>query len=137
MISEPPFSIIWNSFKITAISSFQVLVFVLIYEASVEIYVSNFGPMNKIFGFGMQMDYGTYLLSILAGINTLAQIFLKKLIFRFTAAVLCAAVWISYWGNVADEVPNRFLLLSALGMLSFFSGVLLSYRDGDSFECIR
>ena len=84
--------------------------------------------MNKLFGFGMQMDNGTYLLSILAGINTLAQIFIEKLGIRLAATVICAAVWISYWGNIANEVPNRFMLLSVLGMLSFAAGVLLSFR---------
>lgn len=122
-------SIIWDSFKVTAVSSMQVLIFIVLYEAAVEIYISNVGPMNKIFGFGMQLDNGTYLLTILAGLNTLGQVFLEKLSLRFAAALLCAALWISYWGNIADDVPNRFILLSVLGMFSFFSGVLLSSRD--------
>ncbi len=123
-----PYPLIWNSFRVTAISAMQVLVFIVIYEASVEIYISKFGAMNKLFGFGMQMDNGTYLLSILAGINTLAQIFIEKLGIRLGATVICGAVWISYWGNIANEVPNRFMLLSVLGMVSFAAGVLLSFR---------
>ena len=119
---------LWNTFKMTAISSAQVMIFITLYEATVETYVSNLGPMNRLFGFDMQMDNGTYLLSILAGLNTLAQVFLEKLNLKFVAAILCAVVWISYWGNIADDVPNRFLLLSILGMLSFSSGVLLSFR---------
>lgn len=129
MTTEISGELIGPALRVTAVSATQVLVFVFLYEAAVEIYVSNVGPMNKIFGFGMQMNYGLYLLSILAGVHALAHMLLIRIERKLISTVLCTAVWIAYWGNVTDVVPNRFALLSILGMLSFLTGVLFSVRD--------
>ena len=128
MNTELPDELIWPALKVTAVSAAQVLAFVVLYEASVEVYVSNYGRMNKVFGFGMQVNFGLYLLSILAGAHALAHFHLDTLEHKLISTVLCTALWIGYWGNIADVVPNRFALLSILGMLSFFVGVLLSER---------
>ena len=126
MTAELPDELIWPALKVTSVSAAQVLVFVFFYEAAVQVYVSNYAPMNKLFGFGMQVDVGLYLLSILAGLHSLAHFHLTATEHKLISTILCTAVWIAYWGNIADVVPNRFALLSILGMLSFFIGALLS-----------
>jgi len=116
-------------FKIAGLSILQVSVFILFYEAIVEIYVRYVGPMNKVFGFGMQMDYGISLLTFLATMNAFVQIFSSHIPIRVAATFLLAAVWIFYWGNIADAVPNRYLMLSALGMTSLMFGALFALPD--------
>ena len=128
MITEPNDDLIWISFRLLGISLIQVSIFILLYEAAIEIYTLNFGSMNKIFGFGMQINDGIYLLSILAAANTFTQIFAKKQRVKLITVTFSAALWVSYWGNIANEVPNRFLLLSILGIVSLLCGLLLTYR---------
>lgn len=128
MRSEPTDPLVWKAFEVVAISMIQVLTFVLIFEAVVETYVENVGEISEIFGFGMQVNVAVYLLSILAGINSLAQIFIKDLGVRMVAPLCCAAIWIAYWGNIADVVPNRFIFLSTLGMIALYLGVLFGFN---------
>jgi hypothetical protein len=116
-------------FKIAGLTILQVSVFLVFYEAIVEMYVRYIGPMNKVFGFGMQMDYGIYLLTILATLNAIAQVFALQIRFRIAATALFTGVWILYWGNIADAVPNRFLMLSALGIMSLMVGVLFTFPE--------
>lgn len=113
--------------RVIPLSIVQVAVFVVLYEAAVELYVQYIGPMNKIFGFGTQVNHGLYLLSILACLNAIAQVFASRIRIRFLAAASAAIVWIFYWGNIADVVPNRVVMLSALGMVSLATGVLFMF----------
>src|SRR6187551_3103237 len=89
-------------FKIAGLTILQVSVFLVFYEAIVEMYVRYVGPMNKVFGFGMQMDYGIYLLTILSTLNAITQIFAYQIRFRIGATALFACAWIFYWGNISD-----------------------------------
>ena len=115
--------------KIAGLSILQVSVFLLLYEAIVEVYVRYVGPMKRVFGFSMQMDYGISLLTLLATLNAFIQVFAKQIRIRVAATFLLAAVWIFYWGNIADAVPNRYLMLSALGMTSLMFGALFALPD--------
>lgn len=112
--------------RITAISAAQAIVFILMYEAAAEIYRREFGGADRIFGFGMQMNFSVYLLSILAGVNSLANVLFERLEHRLITAITCPAVWIVFWGNIAIVAPRRFGLISVLGMLSFLLGVLFN-----------
>lgn len=125
-LADPLF---WDANRVVAISLIQVMIFFLLYEAVVEIYVSNIGEMSKIFGFGMQVNVAVYLMNILAGVNSLAQVFAKKLIFKMVAPLCCTAVWIGYWGNIVDVIPNRFIFLSLLGMIAFYMGAVLGHKQ--------
>ncbi len=131
MTGEVSDGLITPAFKVTAVTAAQVLVFVILYEAMIEIYVSNVGSINKVFGFGMQMDYGLYLLSILAGLQAVVHILSESFEQKMITTLVCVAIWIAYWGNVAEVVPRRFVMLSLLGMFSFFIGILLAARRRD------
>lgn len=122
-----PDDLIPEFLRVIPLAMVQVAVFVVLYEAAVELYVRYVGPMNKIFGFGMQVNLGMVLLSILASLNAIAQVFASRIQMRFLAAALSATVWIFYWGNIADVVPNRVVMLSTLGMVSFATGVLFMF----------
>ena len=113
--------------RVIPLAMVQVAVFVVLYEAGVEVYVSNVGPMNKVFGFGMQVNSGLYLLSILAFLNAVAQVFARRIGIRLLVAAAGATVWIFYWVNLTDVVPSRVVTLSALGMISFATGVLFMF----------
>ena len=113
--------------KVAGLTVLQVSVFVLFYEAIVELYMRYVGPMNKIFGFGMQVDQGIALLTILSALNSVAQVFANRIHIRLAAATFSATAWIVYWGNIASAVPNRFLMLSVLGMMSLMVGVLFTF----------
>ena len=128
MIKDVEENLLAPVFKVTAISAAQVIVFVLLYEATVEIYVSNAGPMKSDLGFGITLQLGGYLFSILAGIQSLTYLLLERSEHAAVATVLCIGIWIVYWGNVADVYPNRFALLTVLGVISLFVGVVLSTR---------
>ena len=132
MRSETADTLFWYAISVVAISVTQVIIFFSLYEAVVEIYVSNIGEMSKIFGFGMQVNVAVYLMNILAGINSLAQIFAKKLIVKMIVPLLCTTIWIAFWGNIADVVPNRFVFLSLIGMIAFYAGVVFGYREDQS-----
>ena len=119
----------YSFFRVAGLTVIQVSVFVLFYEAIVETYGQYVSPMNKIFGFGMQVNYSIVLLTILAGLNAIAQVFANQIRIRFATAILAAAVWIFYWGNIAVSVPNRFLMLSGLGMMSLMVGVLFMFPE--------
>lgn len=129
MTNESQIEMIKAGFTITAVSLIQVCLFVIAYDASVEFYMSRFGHMNRIFGFGMQIDNGMLLLCILAGLNSAANVISKNIYLRVAVSFICSVTWIFYWSNIADVVPNRFLLLTELGMASFLSGVLLTSRN--------
>ena len=123
--------------RVIPLAIVQVAVFVVLYEAGVEVYLRYVGPMNKIFGFGMQVNNGLYLLSILAFLNAAAQVFTTRIQIRFLAAASAAVVWIFYWGNLADVVPNRVVMLSALGMVSLATGVLFMFPKIDVRVALR
>lgn len=123
---------IWIAFRVLGISLIQIMMFLLLYEAAVEFYVSRFGPMNKVFGFGMQMNYGMYLLCIITLVSTFAQLFAAELKAKLVAVSAAALLWIIYWGNIANVVPNRFLLISGLGIVSLSVGVLMTSRSGQA-----
>src|SRR5262245_2637780 len=122
-----PDDLIPEFLRVIPLAMVQVAVFVVLYEAAVEMYIRYFGPMNKIFGFGLQVNYGLYLLSILAFLNAVGQVFVSRIQIRFLVAVSAAVVWIFYWGNIAEVVPTRVVMLSALGMVSFATGVLFMF----------
>jgi len=126
---------ITKTFEVTLYSFFQVAVFIFLYEAIVEYYVVNYGPMNKLFGFEMQIDAGIYLLYILAGINSLAQILIKNSVSKIAVTISTALVWIYFWANIASVAPNRFALISVLGFLSLSIGILLFSSGTKSSEC--
>ena len=113
--------------RVIPLAMVQVAVFVVLYQAAVELYVRNVGPMNSVFGFGTQVNYGLYLLSILACLNAIAQVFTTRLHVRFLAAASAAVMWIFYWVNLTDVVPRRVATLSVLGMISFATGVLFMF----------
>ena len=110
--------------RVIPLALVQVAVFVVLYEAAVELNIRNLGPNDKIFGFGMQVNNGLYVLSVLACLNATAQVFATKIQFRFLAAAAAAIVWTFYWVNISEVVPNRVLVLSALGMVALATGVL-------------
>src|SRR5262245_60630651 len=97
--------LIIDAFKVISVSMMQVIIFVTLYEAAVEIYVSNFGDMNKIFGFGMQINMAALLMSVLAGTNSVVQVYANNIMLRMTIPLVCGAVWIAFWGNIVDVVP--------------------------------
>ena len=130
MLIEPMDDLVISALRISAVSAAQLVIFVVCYEAVVEVYRVKVGEMNKVFGFGMQMNYGLYLLSILAAVHGLAHVLLIRLPHRLIVTVICSAVWILYWGNISDVVPNRFSLLSALGVVSFLVAGVLHARSG-------
>jgi len=121
--------LIKNGLRFTTLSLVQVCVFVILYDAIIDTYISYVGPMNRLFGFGQQFDNGTLLLCILAGLNSGAQILSERLWIRLALPAIGAVTWIFYWGNIEDDVPNRFLAISFLGMVSFLCGVLLAPNE--------
>src|SRR6478609_1630382 len=122
MNDDSSIELIKNGLRFTTLSLVQVCVFVILYDAIVDIYTSYVGPMNRLFAFGQQLDNGMLLLCILAGLNSGAQILSDRLWIRLALPAIGALTWIFYWGNIADDVPNRFLALSCLGMASFLCG---------------
>jgi hypothetical protein len=74
------------------------------------------------------MDLSLYLLSILSGVNSLGHLLFSRVQHRLIVTVVCTAVWISFWGNILDVVPNRFALLTVLGMVSFLAAAALTAR---------
>jgi predicted acyltransferase len=108
------------------------MIFLLLYEAAVEFYVSRFGPMNRVFGFDMQLNRGMYLLCIISTVSTFAQLVVVELRIKLIAAAVAALLWLTYWGNIADVVPNRYALISVLGILSLAVGVLMTSRGGQT-----
>ena len=126
MRDDSSFELIRDAFAINALSLIQVCMFIILYDAIVDVYVSYAGPMNRIFAFGQQLDYGLWLLCICAGLNSAAQVLIRQRWICLAAPTIAAILWLSYWSNIADEVPNRYLLLSTLGMASFLCGVLLA-----------
>lgn len=104
--------------------------FLLIYESAVEIYTSWYGPMNKVFGFGMHVDWSIGLLMILAGFNSLAQVMSGKAMVRTGVILTTAFTWTVFWSNIASVVPYRFLLISGGGFISFLVGALICLQPG-------
>lgn len=128
LFTVPMDNLIFSALKICAVSAAQLVVFVGCYEAVVDVYQSRYGEMNRVFGFGMQMNLSLYLLSILAGVNSLGHILLNRVPHKLIVTLVCTAVWVSFWGNILEFVPNRFALLSTLGMISFLSAPVLNAR---------
>src|SRR5262249_30217581 len=116
MKSESSIDLIKAGFTIAALSLAQVCVFVIAYEAVAEVYTVNFGPMNRVFGFRMQLNNGLILLCTLAGLNSTIQLLVRNQLVRLATRFVCCITWAAYWLNIGDVVPNRFLLLSSLGM---------------------
>lgn len=118
-----------TTFVVCSLSLMQVICFILIYESAFEIYTSRYGPMNKVFGFGMQINWSIGLLMVLAGVNSLAQILSEKGIVRVGVFLVTAFTWTVFWSNIAGVVPYRFLLISGGGFLSFLVGALICFRQ--------
>lgn len=125
---EPVDDLVLAALRISSISAAQLVTFVGCYEAVVETYQSRFGQMNHIYGFGMQMDHGLYLLAILAGAQALGHTLFNRFLHRLFVTVVCNFVWINYWTNISEVVPNRFGLLAFLGGISFLVGTVLNTR---------
>jgi len=123
---------IMTTFKICSLSLMQVVCFILIYEAAVEIYVRSYGEMNKVFGFGMQINWSIGLLMILAGFYSLAQLIFQRATAKVGVFLGTAFVWMFFWSNIADTVPYRFLLISGAGFISFSIGALICFRQDES-----
>lgn len=120
-----------TTFKVCSLSLMQVICFLLIYESAVEIYTRWYGPMNKVFGFGMQINWSAGLLMILAGFNSLAQLMSQKKIVRVVVCLATAFTWTVFWSNIAGVVPYRFLLISGGGFISFLVGALICLQPGE------
>ncbi|MEQ1763700.1 MAG: hypothetical protein ABL984_11190 [Pyrinomonadaceae bacterium] len=118
-----------TTFQVCSLSLMQVVCFILIYESAVEIYMRSYGEMNKVFGFGMQINWSIGLLMILAGFNSLAQLLVQRATMKVGIFLGTAFVWMIFWSNIADTVPYRFLLISGAGFISFSAGVLLCIRQ--------
>ena len=129
MIRDIDGDIIRHVFRVVAVTAAQVMVFVLLYEAAIEAFGTNGDWKHRIFGFGMQLRFGFWLIVTLAGLNTLAHFLFERIEHGLIATLVCTGLWIGYWGNIADVVPNRFLAISFLGSLSFLVGVLFSSRQ--------
>ena len=87
--------------------------------------------MNKVFGFGMQINWSIGLLMILAGINSLAQLMSEKAVVRSGVFLATVFIWSGFWSNIADVVPYRFLLISGGGLISFLVGALICLHPGE------
>lgn len=120
-----------TTFKVCSLSMMQVICFLLIYESAVEIYTRWYGPMNKVFLFGMQIDWSIGLLMILAGFNSLAQVMSGKTMVRIGVVLTTAFTWTVFWSNIAGVVPYRFLLISGGGFISFLVGALICLQPGE------
>ncbi len=117
--------LIVDSFRVMALTALQVGVFVVLHDAAVETYVSHIVPMRGPgVSFGIALQIGIYLMSVLACLNSVAQVFAQRLVIRFIVAATAVAVWGFYWLNLTDVFPYRVAMLSAVGAISFATGVL-------------
>lgn len=125
---ESQINAIGITLKIAVLSVFQSVIFIFVCEAAFELYTGYVAPMNEIYGFGVQMSWSTSLLAILCGINSIGQILTSGAWIKLSFLFATSLVWILYWTNIAGVVPNRFLLLSIAGLISFGLGAFVCER---------
>ncbi|HKP70787.1 MAG TPA: hypothetical protein VJV05_15975 [Pyrinomonadaceae bacterium] len=114
--------------RVMVLTAIQVGVFVVLYDGVVEMYASYVGPMKRLgVSYGISLELGLNLLSVLACLNAIAQVFATRIQIRFLTAASAAVVWILFWRTIADVVPNRVALLSVAGTASFATGVLFMF----------
>lgn len=127
-IDQPQINAIGTMLSISALSIFQSVIFIFVCEAAFEIYSGYVAPMNEIYGFESQMSWSTSLLAILCGINSIGQILTSGAWIKISFFFATSIVWIFYWANISGIVPNRFLLLSIAGLISFGLGAFVCER---------
>lgn len=127
-LDQPEIRAIGITLRIAALSIFQCVIFVFSCDLIFEIYSGYVAPMSVIHGFESQMDWGTSLLAILCGVNSVGQVLTRGAWIKLTFLFLTSLTWIAFWANIATVVPNRFLLLSVAGLTSFAIGAFICER---------
>lgn len=127
-VDQPQINAIGTTLSISALSIFQSVIFIFVCEAAFELYTGYVAPVNEIYGFESQMSWSTSLLAILCGVNSIGQILTRGAWVKLSFLFATSMVWILYWANISGVVPNRFLLLSMAGLLSFGLGAFVCER---------
>ena len=126
--TKDPVSLIQATFLVGFVSMGQVVVFLYLYGAAVEFYVLFQGPIRNDLQYGLNLHFSLYVLGGLAAANTIVQIFAERNGTKWLAAVNAALLWNFYWAGILSQMPNRFLLVSVAGIVSFALAMVFLYR---------
>ncbi|HSI88038.1 MAG TPA: hypothetical protein VK918_03215, partial [Pyrinomonadaceae bacterium] len=106
----------------------QVVAFLYLYGAAVEFYILFHGPIRNDLQYGLSLHFSHYVLGGLAAANAIAQIFAERNRTKWLAAMNAALLWNFYWAGIGPQMPNRFLLVSVAGIVSFALAMVFLYR---------
>lgn len=123
-------SLVYALLKAAIFTLLQISIFLLIYELIYELYISHNGNIRRDLSYGIQLNYGVYLLAILAFINGKIHISRCRKVVKFTILVFCLSMWVIYWNNIILLMPYRAFSVLFAGILSLCSTGLLWKTEG-------
>lgn len=125
---KDPLTLIRSTFLVGLVSMGQVAAFMFLYSAVAEFYTITHGQLRSDLNFGIGLHYSLYLLGGLAAGNAIVQIFAERTGIKWLATIIATLLWLSYWGSILPQMPNRFLLVSVAGLTSFAFAMMFLYR---------